>query len=184
MLLASTAVPNLDARPRTKSTTNNSMLAQIIDQAERSEPSRFTKIVRVLLPSIIAITWGVSWLRSHDSGGGLRSSYPATDYDSLLTQEARLALPLIKAIRAYRNSHSQEMPPNLDVIRADLPHTTDLRDEMTHGWTYVPGEAGHFRLYRKLGWDPALWFEDVDGVDTWTFDPGDGSATKQLKLRP
>ena len=173
-----------DVRPRTKSAANSSMLAQIIDQAERREPSKFTKVVRVVLPSIIAVCWGVSWLRSHDFGGGLRSSYPAEDFDSRLTQEARLALPLIKAIRAYRDSHSHKLPPNLDVIRADLPHTTDLRDKMTHGWTYVPEDSGQFRLYRKLGWDPALWFEEVGGADTWTFDPGDGAPAKNLKLKP
>ena len=160
------------------------MLAQTIDQAEQREPSKFTKAVRVLIPSIIAVAWGVSWLLNHDFGGGLRSSYPATDFDSRLTQEARLALPLIKAIRHYRETHSNTLPPNLDVIRADLPHTTDLRDEMIHGWTYVPEDSGKFRLYRKLGWDPALWFEEVGGVDVWTFDPGDGSPTKQLKLTP
>ncbi len=55
---------------------------------------------------------------------------------------------------------------------------------MTLGWTYVPEGSGQFRLYRKLGWDPALWFEEVGGVDIWTFDPGDGAPTKQLKLKP
>lgn len=113
----------------------------------------------------------------------MKSSYPAADFDPRLTKEARLALPVIAAIQKYQKAHLGALPPNLDVIRNDLPHETDLRDEMTHGWRYVP-DGEHFRLYRKLGWDPALFYETQNGQPVWTFDPGDGSPEKTLKLNP
>ena len=159
------------------------MLSQIIDPKARREPSKFAK-VWIVLVSLLSIAWGVSWLLHQEWPGGMRSSYPAADYDDRLTQEARLALPLIAAIRRYRDSHSNTLPEDLNAIRADLPRETDPQDDMTHGWTFVPGESGQFRLYRRLGWDPTLWFGEDAGVDTWTFDPGDGTPTKTLKLKP
>lgn len=49
-------------------------------------------------------------------------------------------------------------------------------------WSYLWENHG-FRLHLKLGWDPALLYEEqLNGESIWLFDPGDGSHEKKLDL--
>jgi len=56
---------------------------------------------------------------------------------------------------------------------------------MSAAWLYYtsPAHPEKCTLWRKLGWDPALIWRRHNG-GRWTFDPGDGTAERPLKLAP
>jgi hypothetical protein len=122
-----------------------------------------------------------------DWPGGMRPSYRASDYDSRLTAEAKSAIPIAKAIKAYFAAHGN-YPSNTTQLQVDLP-TSHFSPEDdcggVDGWTYYtgPGVTG-FTLSRKLGWDPSLQYSWDGTAETWVFDPGDGSPRKLVALRP
>ena len=56
---------------------------------------------------------------------------------------------------------------------------------MSADWLYYtsPAHPEKCTLWRKLGWDPALIWRRHNGGH-WTFDPGDGTAERPIKLAP
>src|SRR5204863_5267188 len=56
---------------------------------------------------------------------------------------------------------------------------------MSADWLYYTSSAHPEKctLWRKLGWDPALIWRRHNGGH-WTFDPGDGTAERPIKLAP
>ncbi len=112
-----------------------------------------------------------------------RWSYRSTDYDPALTAQAHSLVPILRAIERYRKKEGK-LPRSYDDFRSYIPDDASA----------PPNEGGLFEIYHatygtngstywvwlKLGWDPSLTYDSAD--DSWTFDPGDGSATKKVKL--
>jgi hypothetical protein len=116
--------------------------------------------------------------------GGMRSSYNAKDFDLALTKNAATATPIISAAHHYRRIHGT-FPPDLASFQNLLPKGTIVHGSFADDWAYVEDEKGSsFKLITKLGWDPSLVYEEDATNSTWTFDPGDGSKTKVVKLAP
>ena len=117
--------------------------------------------------------------------GGVSSSYAAADNDMRLTKEAATAVPIAKAIKSYCATHST-YPPMTEL--QSLLKSSDInssRAGQIDGWLYVPNsDQQGFSLTRKLGWDTALRYSWDGNSDLWYFEPGDGSASKRIELRP
>ena len=150
-----------------------------------------------VLAGIVILTAGiaVAFMGYFEYPGGMRSDYRARDHDPRLTRLAREADPLIAAVGRFYAAHRR--CPRID--------TTDLAELRGTGgfeaaiqgryiifsapdpagqWLYsVSGaDAASCRLWRKLGWDPALiWLRD-GGKTRWIFAPGDGSAEIPIEL--
>ncbi len=122
------------------------------------------------------------------SPGGMRGTYPAADYDPLLTREAARALPLIKAIDRYRGEHSS-LPADMADLAPYLPDwprpTKDPSpDAVRPEWLYTRIGIARYDLHLGLGWDPSLHYRFEESKGYWYFDPGDGSDRKIIKLNP
>ena len=63
------------------------------------------------------------------------------------------------------------MPERLEDIPVELSQAPPVY--------YMP-TPNYYILSIKLGWDPKLIFSSQDR--SWTFDPGDGSPEKKIKL--
>jgi hypothetical protein len=120
---------------------------------------------------VIALVGAIAFL-FWCSPGGVRSNYSAKDNDPKLLACAQSIVPIIKEIEAYQ-SRTGRVPETLDDI---VTQTRQLPDVY---YMHVP-ESNHYRLAIKLGWDPSLIFSSKDR--SWTFDPGDGSPQKIIKL--
>ncbi len=111
--------------------------------------------------------------------GGMRPTYPARDNDLRLTKHARTAVPLIRALEAYRNRTSL-LPSSLVEIAEMLPAEQSPEANTPNqwrGWWYAFRE-NEYTLTRKLGWDPVLIYRSSDA--SWEFNPGDGSPGRCL----
>lgn len=116
--------------------------------------------------------------------GGVSPSYDAKDFDPHLTKKAATATPIIAVVQRYKNTHGS-FPANLKAFRDDLPTGIVVGHDLADDWRYSQSEGGRsFQLVTKLGWDPSLIYEATAATSTWTFDPGDGSEVKQVKLQP
>jgi len=116
--------------------------------------------------------------------GGMPSSYDAKDFDPRLTKKAATATPIIAVIQRYRSTHGS-FPADLKAFRDDLPTSICVDHDLADGWLYSRSDGGlSFQLATKLGWDPSLIYEATATSSTWTFDPGDGSGEKRVKLHP
>jgi len=113
---------------------------------------------------------------------GIRPSYPARDNDPRLTEYAQTAAPFISAIEAYLTEHGK-LPDTFEQIRPHLPPAyatmKNPTDSLWNGWWYERNES-HYSLKRSLGWDPFLVY--ASDTESWSFDPGDGSPVKSIKL--
>ena len=116
--------------------------------------------------------------------GGMSPSYNATDFDPRLSKKAATAIPIIAVVQRYKSAHGR-FPADLKAFRDDLPTGTVVGHDLADDWRYSRSESGlAFQLATKLGWDPSLIYEATATTSTWTFDPGDGSDMKQVKLQP
>lgn len=131
----------------------------------------------------LAVALGIIFFLHRDVGG-MRPNYPAKDFDPLLTSKARPAHGLIAALEAYRRDHSH-YPGGVHELASYLGDRTPAEDlERICGCTYVcDGDTG-YHLYFKLGWDPSLNYVVEGTKGQWIFDPGDGSPTKEIQLKP
>jgi hypothetical protein len=126
---------------------------------------------------------------SYFSPGGLRSTYPASDYDPLLTKVAGTALPVIKAIDRYRGEHSS-LPASMADLAPYLPARpkppkVPNPQSATRHWWYTRINATCYELGSSVGWDPTLNYRFEGSKGYWYFDPGDGSGEfKIIKLKP
>jgi hypothetical protein len=119
-----------------------------------------------------------------ESPGGMPPSYAAKDFDPRLMKMAATATPIIAAVQRYRVTHGS-FPPDLKSFRDGLPTSVIVGHDLADGWRYSRSEGGlTFHLVTKLGWDPCLIYEATATNFTWTFDPGDGSDKKEVKLQP
>ena len=122
------------------------------------------------IPLAIALA-GCEW------PGGMRSSYPAKDYDPRLTREAATGLPLIAAINRYHEENSA-----FPATKADLAVPSDKAESR---WDYRRDQDGSgYSLFHPLGWDPSLQYRSNGTQGQWVFDPGDGSEEKPILLKP
>ena len=115
----------------------------------------------------------------------LRPDYHPSDYDRRLTSMAKTALPIIAAIRKY-HVQKGDYPDEPSKLAPLLPKARiDKLGQDIDGWHYyrAPNSDG-FSLSFPLGWDPTLEYQFDGRSGTWTFDPGDGSPVKPLKLKP
>ena len=128
-----------------------------------------------------------SCLRPQAEGrpGGVTSTYAAADGDMRLTAEATTAVPIAKAVKAYFATHST-YPPMTELQSLLKPSpVSSSRGGQINGWSYFPdSDKQGFSLTRKLGWDTALRYSWDGTSDEWYFEPGDGSASKKIDLRP
>ena len=116
--------------------------------------------------------------------GGMFPSYDTKDFDPRLTKKAATATPIIAVVQRYKSAHGR-FPADLKAFRDDLPTGTVVGHDLADDWRYSRSESGlAFQLSTKLGWDPSLIYEATATTSTWTFDPGDGSDMKQVKLQP
>jgi hypothetical protein len=106
------------------------------------------------------------------SPGGLSGNHPARDNDPKLTEFARSLAPVIHALDSHIQTTGMA-PESLDQISKSIQIPKDV--------IYQPAK-GHYRIGIKLGWDPILWYDSQTRV--WTFDPGDGGPSKDIKLQP
>ncbi len=104
------------------------------------------------------------------SPGGMRSNYTVRDNDPRLMEDVRRITPIIEAIEAHQR-RTGKLPARLEDI--------DARPAEIARLAYAP-ESDHYTLTVKLGWDPSLVFSSQDR--SWTFDPGDGSPERRLRL--
>ena len=129
--------------------------------------------------------------------GGTRGNNRAAIYDARLTAIAREAVPIIRSIDRYYRAHGRCPGPNasdLTEVRADLPLNliatprdgqAEFREaKALTGWLYssADNDPTACRLWRKLGWDPALIWQRRGSETKWIFDPGDGSGEKAIGL--
>ena len=119
---------------------------------------------------------------------GMRSDYPAKDFDPRLTQVASSAKPLIDALMKYREKN-KIFPPHFGECDALLPNMPWNRlkpnDDNVSDWNYSQLKNGsEFILYHKLGWDPLLKYRYDGTKGSWIFDPGYGDIKKYLQLKP
>jgi hypothetical protein len=120
--------------------------------------------------------------------GGMSPSYQAVDFDPRLTREASTAIPVIAALNLYRSKHSA-FPAAAYQLAAYLPSASATSSSLKHGfvcgWSYRKTDNGMgYWLWRKLGWDPALTYEYHGSQGRWVFEPGDGSTSKPIILKP
>ena len=104
------------------------------------------------------------------SPGGIRSNYPAKENDPKLSKIARSVVPIIQKVEAFE-SRKGRLPETLEDLAVELSQIPPVY--------YMP-ISNHYILSIKLGWDPKLTFDSQDRG--WTFDPGDGSPEKKIKL--
>ncbi len=111
--------------------------------------------------------------------------YVAVDDDARLTKVAETALPLIDAIRRYHEEYG-EYPAVIAATHQFLSGSViDTQGDKIDGWTYFPtADATGFTLSKSLGWDPMLNYQWNGTSGKWVYDPGDGSAEKEIRLNP
>jgi hypothetical protein len=131
--------------------------------------------------ALAAFLWFSEW------PGGMRSSYPAADYDPRLTREAATGTPLIAALKRYHEEHAA-FPDHAADFASYLPNPPEqlgTQSPYILDWRYYRlKKSGGYVLTRKLGWDAKLLYY-YDGPGTrWVFDPGDGTPTKTIILKP
>jgi hypothetical protein len=113
--------------------------------------------------------------------------------DPFLTAQAVTARPIILAARQLIETYGRA--PTEDELKAHLAQKSIQAQPPQGGWIspplngpfgawlYFSKEKG-FSLYLKLGWDPALLYEEsAKDQGEWIFDPGDGSDEKKLDLK-
>jgi hypothetical protein len=135
---------------------------------------------------LLVLAFAVAW---YFSPGGMRSTYPASDYDPLLTKVAANALPVIKAIDRYRGEHSS-LPANMADLAPYLPAQpkppkVPTQQSLKRHWSYTRLGVASYDLASSLGWDPSLHYHFEKSKGYWYFDPGDGNEDfKVIKLNP
>jgi hypothetical protein len=145
----------------------------------------------VAVPLLVTLV-GFGLLRVVSLGGefpgGMSPTYAAVDYDPRLTREAATAKPVIAALNRYQRNHST-YPVEASELAPYLPPAsvtpTALKNGYVCGWKYLRSRNDKgYVLSLRLGWDPSLgyWYDGSKGH--WIFEPGDGSAEKQLILNP
>ena len=102
-----------------------------------------------------------------------RPDSPDVERKIILTTEVTLlrqGVPIIEKVESYesRTGRLPEKLEDLGVHPSQYPRVS-----------YTP-ESNYYTLWIKLGWDPSLTFSSQDR--SWTFDPGDGSPRKIIKL--
>ncbi len=146
-------------------------------------------LVAVLI--LIPLT-GVGLLQVFSIGreftGGMPPTYAASSYDPRLTREATTAKVVISALNRYHRVHSG-FPDAASQLAPYLPPMSATPIALKHGfvcgWSYLRTDDGKgYHLWRKLGWDPALEYEFHGSKGRWVFEPGDGSADKEITLKP
>lgn len=144
---------------------------------------RLGAVVALLLTAACAL---IAWLHFSEWPGGMRSSYDAADYDARLTRIARSATPLIDALNRYRVDHSA-FPEEASGLAPYLPLEVIPKGRYAaiHSWIYSADQNRRgYSLWYKLGWDPSLNYRFDGSRGEWVFDPGDGSDSKVLLLKP
>ena len=109
-------------------------------------------------------------------------------YDPRLTREASTATVVITALNRYRSKRAA-FPAVASQLAAYLPSASATSSSLKHGfvcgWSYQKSDNGRgYQLWRKLGWDPALVYECHGSKGRWVFEPGDGSTSKPIILKP
>ncbi|MBT3379789.1 MAG: hypothetical protein HN742_42640 [Lentisphaerae bacterium] len=94
----------------------------------------------------------------------------AKDNDRNLLRVAQTVVPIMQKIESYQ-IQTGRLPEKLDDLGVQPSQYPRV--------SYKP-ESSYYALWIKLGWDPSLTFSSQDR--SWTFDPGDGSPTKRIKL--
>jgi hypothetical protein len=114
--------------------------------------------------------------------------HDATNYDPELTRDARRVLPVIAALNRYHSKHSS-FPADASQLAPYLPpgsvRTIGPGHSHVDGWDYRRDrDRKGYVLSVRLDWDPSpdYWYDGSKGH--WIFQPGDGSAEKEIILRP
>ncbi len=138
-----------------------------------------------LLPLVIGL--GLAWyfLFFLEIPGGMRSSYPARDYDPRLTREAAKILPLIAAVNRYHGEHSA-FPAKEEDLAAYNPMPKPQKGSAPIVWHYtLTGNGSGYTLFLSLGWDPSLQYRYNGSQGQWVFEPGDGTTDEKIiALKP
>ena len=96
-------------------------------------------------------------------------------------------MPIIAAIERFRAAN-RRFPGVAEAAALDIERVKgrDIGMFAALGdWLYYPERDGSgFTLSRKLGWDPRLLYQREGTAQRWVYDPGDGSATKEIVLEP
>jgi len=139
---------------------------------------------------------GILLLRACEYPGGMRSDYPARDFDPRLTRIARTALPIMEALERYHGK-TGSYPASLTELRAYLPVGAEINEAIN--MAYLPvgvkmKEAGNgfmswhyerldpgYCIASKLGWDSALYYDSQ--ADQWIFHRGDGTPNVPIILQ-
>ena len=140
---------------------------------------------RAIATLLLAAAWPPA-VRAEAPGERAPGEYP-DDRDPRLTALARSALPIIAAIERFRTAN-RRFPGVAEAAALDIERVKG-RDIGTFAalgdWLYYPERDGSgFTLSRKLGWDPRLLYQREGTAQRWVYDPGDGSATKEIVLEP
>jgi hypothetical protein len=105
-----------------------------------------------------------------------------------LNKLARSASPIIQGLERYRAEH-QRFPTDPRDLTPYLPAVPATPASANHnfirGWYYHRDETGQgYSLAYKVDRDPNLIYVCDGSTAHWEFDPGDGTPSKVLQLKP
>ncbi len=103
--------------------------------------------------------------------GGINANYFPENNDPILSEHARIILPLIDAIEEYKTEF-EKIPISID----DLNEISDINMSIV----YNPIDDENYIIIIRLGWDPSLIYKSSG--QKWIFDPGDGKNEIPVKL--
>lgn len=113
---------------------------------------------------------------------------PEETGEAQLNKIARSASPIIQALERYHSEHQRfpADPADLAPYLPPVPATpASANHNLIRGWFYHHETSGQgYSLSYKLGWDPNLIYRCDGPAGRWEYDPGDGSPSKALSLKP
>ncbi len=113
---------------------------------------------------------------------------PEETGEAHLNKVAHSALPIIQGLEQYRAEHQRfpTDPADLTPYLPPVPATPGaMNRSFIRGWYYHRNETGPgYTLACKVGWDPNLVYVCDGSTAHWEFEPGDGSPSKTIHLKP
>jgi hypothetical protein len=127
-------------------------------------------LILSLVANVVAAGW--FFLSLGERVGGHRYDISKAGDLTILRRLTYQYEPLLQTLEKYRQAHAK-YPGNLNEVEFSQPHyLQDVNDTYPLAYSLNDDRQG-FRLYLKLGWDPALRYDST--MHQWKYDPGDGT---------
>lgn len=141
----------------------------------------------VLILALFCIVSGTLAFVSGFSLFGLLTG-PEETGEAHLNKLARSASPIIRGLERYHSEHQRfpttpaDLTPYLPPVPATPPSTNP---NYIRGWFYHRDQTGQgYSLAYKVDRDPNLIYICDGSIAHWEYDPGDGTASKTVHLKP